>query len=383
MHILKITTVLPGITCLLLLCSPQFLSAQGFVKRYLNGILNDTSDISRPQFLLYPTLAFSPETNWEVGFSTLYVYYADRDTTNRLSEINGFTFYTLEGQYGVWFDHALYTPRNDWFLFGRIRYQRFPLLYFGIGPNAPSEYVARVDANQVLIKERILRQVRKNLFFGLEMDYQRLSNVTFLPAKPSESLTLPLGSEGSSNLGVGAGLVFDDRHNVLNVRRGSFSEVALLTYNPFSNTAFNFNNLLFDTRIYRPLSAKTVFAYQLYGQFMWGDIPFNQLSLMGGESLMRGYYTGRYRDKNQLASQIELRFLPINLGFTKRFGAAVFASTSQVFPTWDHLSIDKWVWSGGAGLRFLLFPKKDIYTRLDWAFTKEGSGVYFFIGEAF
>ena len=39
--------------------------------------------------------------------------------------------------------------------------------------------------------------------------------------------------------------------------------------------------------------------------------------------------------------------------------------------------------TGGAGLRFLIFPEKDIYTRLDVAYTREGRGVYFFIGEAF
>ncbi|MCC5936904.1 MAG: BamA/TamA family outer membrane protein [Lunatimonas sp.] len=372
-----------GWLVIFMLIWPVEMKAQNFVKRYIHGILNDTSDISRPQFLMYPTLAYAPETSWEVGFSTLYVYYAERDTTNRLSEINGFTFYTLENQYGIWFDHALYTPGNKWFFLGRIRYQSFPLLYFGIGPDAPKEYVARVDANQLWFKERALRQIRRNLFFGLEVDYQRLSRVEFVPAEPSDPLVLPLGSEGSANLGLGVGLVYDDRHNVLNVRKGSFSEIALFNYNPFSSTAFNFNNLLVDTRIYRPLSTNTVIAYQLFGQFMWGEVPFNQLSLMGGESLMRGYYTGRFRDKNQIASQVELRFLPINLGFTKRIGAAVFGGTSQVFDKWENLNMDKWVLSGGAGLRFLLFPKKDIYTRLDWAFTKEGSGIYFFIGEAF
>jgi hypothetical protein len=30
-----------------------------------------------------------------------------------------------------------------------------------------------------------------------------------------------------------------------------------------------------------------------------------------------------------------------------------------------------------------VFPKKDIYSRLDLAFTKEGRGIYIFIGEAF
>ncbi|EON76527.1 outer membrane protein, OMP85 family [Lunatimonas lonarensis] len=332
---------------------------------------------------MYPTLAYAPETSWEIGFSTLYVYYADRDTTNRLSEINGFTFFTLENQYGVWLDHAIYTPADRWFFLGRLRYQSFPLLYFGIGPDTPQEYVARVDAHQLWLKERVLRQVKNNLFFGLEVDYQRLGQVEFVPAKPGQSVSLPLGASGSANLGLGLGLVYDDRHNVLNVRKGAFSELAIFNYNPFSSSAFNFSSLIFDTRFFRPLSDRTVLAFQMFGQSMWGEVPFNQLSLMGGESLMRGYYTGRYRDNNQLATQAEIRFLPINLGFTNRLGAAVFAGTSQVFPAWERLAMDKWVVSGGGGLRFLLFPKKDIYTRLDWALTREGSGFYFFIGEAF
>jgi hypothetical protein len=71
------------------------------------------------------------------------------------------------------------------------------------------------------------------------------------------------------------------------------------------------------------------------------------------------------------------------LGFSKRIGAAAFAGTGTVFPDFSLASINKVVWSAGGGLRFLLFPKKDIYTRFDVAFTQEGSGFYLFIGEAF
>ena len=357
--------------------------SQGFIKRYVNSFLNDTSDISRPQFLMYPTLAYAPETSWEIGFSTLYVYYANRDTANRLSEINAFTFFTLENQYGLWLDHALYSPGNDWFFLGRVRIQSFPLLYYGIGPDSPADYVARVDANQIWIKERVLRQVRKNLFFGVEMDLQRLGSVDFVPAAENMTIDLPAGNEGSTNFGFGLGLVYDDRHNVLNVRKGLFSEIAIFQYNPLWKSDFDFTTVISDTRLYRPLTPNTVFAAQLLGQFNTGTVPFNQLALMGGESIMRGYYTGRYRDKNQLAAQVELRFLPFKLGFTDRLGGALFAGAGQVFPELSQFNPRSFVWSAGTGVRFLLFPQKDIYTRLDFALTQEGSGFYFFIGEAF
>ena len=43
----------------------------------------------------------------------------------------------------------------------------------------------------------------------------------------------------------------------------------------------------------------------------------------------------------------------------------------------------KWQPSKEMNDRLLIFPDKDIYTRLDLAFTEEGRGLYFFIGEAF
>lgn len=364
------------------LCLGNTAQSQSLAKRYVNNLLNDTSDISRPQFLVYPSLSFAPETSWEIGLSSLYIYYAKRDTSNRLSEINGFTFVTLENQYGLWFDHAIYADQSKWFFLGRLRLQSFPLKYYGIGMDSPSEYLSLVDANQILIKERVLRKVGKNLFFGLEIDFQRFSQTNFKLAKDIPSFDMPRGSSGSSNLGFGAGLVYDDRHNVLNVRKGLFSELAYIKYSPAIST-FGFNAVISDTRIYRPVSKNTVFAAQLLGQFNSGDVPFNQLALMGGESLMRGYYTGRFRDNNQIATQAELRFLPLPLGFTKRIGAVMFGGVATVFPDFDNLNLKKIAWSAGGGLRFLLFPRKDIYTRIDYALTKEGSGFYFFIGEAF
>jgi len=42
--------------------------------------------------------------------------------------------------------------------------------------------------------------------------------------------------------------------------------------------------------------------------------------------MMRGYYTGRFRDRNFIAGQTELRYR-----FADRFGVAAFAGTGEVF----------------------------------------------------
>ena len=356
------------------------MDGDGVFKRYFNKLINDTNDLSAPKFMTYPTLAYSPETRWEIGFSSLYIYSAKRDLLNRLSEVKAFTFYTLENQYGIWLDHMLYTDKNTWFFLGRARYQSFPLLYFGIGPDSQSERISLIDGNYSLFRERFLRAVIPSLYVGLELDYQRLSSVKYKDVTPNHQQP-SVGANGSTNLGLGLGILYDNIHNALNPRKGIYSEWVVLNYNRDFGSDFNFTSYITDNRFYVPVKKNTVLAAQLYGQFTLGNAPFNMLSLMGGESLMRGYYLGRYRDKNLIAGQLEYRILPFK--FSKRWGASAFMAAGQVYDENETFQFKNLLPTGGLGLRFLVFPEKDIYTRIDVAFTEEGRGIYFFIGEAF
>ena len=354
-------------------------SSSNFIFNYINKIINDTNDLSAPKFMNYPTLAFSPETRWEIGLSSLYIYSANRDLKNRLSEIKAFTFYTMENQYGIWLDHALYSDENKWFFLGRARYQSFPLLYYGIGAESPPDHIARIDGNFTYFKERFLREVFPNFYTGIEFDFQIMNKVSY--KNSASNFLKPLGGGGSTNIGLGWGIIYNNIHNVLNPRNGIFSELAFLNYSGEIGSDYNLTTFLSDNRFYIPIRTNNVLAFQLQGQFTNGNPPFNLLSLMGGESLMRGYYLGRYRDKHLLAAQVEYRMLPFS--FAKRWGASLFFAAGEVFNSHDNFQFKNLLPTGGAGLRFLLFPEKDIYTRIDYALTKEGSGFYFFIGEAF
>tara|TARA_B100000925_G_scaffold287147_1_gene265951 strand:+ start:734 stop:1828 length:1095 start_codon:yes stop_codon:yes gene_type:complete len=354
--------------------------SDNLVRRYLNNVLSESGDPSAPKLINYPTIAYAPETSWELGVSSLYVYSANRDLSNRLSEIKAFTFYTLENQYGFWLDHALYTDENKWFFYGRARYQSFPLFYYGIGRETPSEHIALIDGEYTLFRERLLRETFPSLYFGLELDYQGLNRVNYIDTEPDFELP-KVGAMGSNNLGIGLGLLYNNIHNAMNPRQGLYSEWAFMNYNAAAGSDFNMTTYIIDNRIYRPVKENTVFATQLYGQFTSGNPPFNMLSLMGGESLMRGYYLGRYRDKNLVAGQVEYRILPF--AFSKRWGASVFLAVGQVYGDDYGFNWDLFLPTGGAGIRYLIFPEKDIYTRIDVSFTEEGRGVYFFIGEAF
>ncbi len=356
---------------------------QSGVMKLVNKLFNDTTVSAKPKFIAYPVLAYTPETRWEFGLSGLYVYNAKNDLDNRLSELSALTFYTLENQYGLWLDHALYTDRNDYFFFGRFRLQQFPLLYYGIGVDTPEEPVARIDGFALTWRERVLKQVKKNLFVGIELDLNHLSNVEISEQTPE--FVAPPGVEGFTNFGIGLGIVYDEIYNILNPREGLFVEGGFLRYDQNLGSDYSFHSFFLDFRYYQPVKKDQVLAYQFLmksvSAFNESDIPFNQLSLMGGENLMRGYYLGRYRDNTLVATQAEYRFLPFP--FSKRFGGAVFGGVGAVSPSVKELNAEQLRVSGGLGLRFLLFPGKDIYTRFDVAFTNEGVGYYLYIGEAF
>lgn len=355
--------------------------AQRGLGRFIYQTLNDTSSAASSRILVFPTLGYAPETSLEIGVRVFSLYYAKNDTTiNRLSELVLYGFVTLRGQFGALLENALYTDRNTYYLLGRARYQQFPLLYYGIGPDSKPGNPALVNSNYVQIRQRALRKIVGNLYGGAEVDFQSLRSVSFEEVDRG-SFELPLGAEGSITLEPGVALVYDDRRNVLNVRKGSFFEAAVLRNVPLGND-FKFGRTLFDARLYRPLGRPgRVLALQATGTFLQGNVPFNNLALLGGESTLRGYYLGRYRDKNLLAAQAELRWLPFR--FSRRWGGTVFGGLGTVAPTLSQLQLNQLRWAVGGGVRFLFFQKKDVYLRADLGVTREGTGLYFSLGEAF
>ena len=355
--------------------------AQNVVERLYNRFFNDTTSSANPHISFYPTISYTPETSVEVGVSALYLYHARNDVKqNRLSEIQAFSFVTLRGQYGLNMEHTIFGDRDRWYFLGRERIQRFPLLYYGIGSTTKPHNPATIDAFTIQLRERAMRRIAPNFFGGIELDYQRVSLIEF--EQPDGFMhDIPLGAQGTANFGLGAGLVYDSRRNALNARKGLFAELSYLNYGRSRGSDLSFSNVTADVRLFRTTRPGQVLAWQAYGVMTSGSVPFNQMALLGSEIIMRGYYPGRYRDKLYMATQLEYRWLPFP--FSKRFGAAVFASVGTVAPAARDIQLGNLLPAGGAGVRYLLFKKKDVFLWADVGFTREGMGFYILTGEAF
>jgi len=114
-------------------------------------------------------------------------------------------------------------------------------------------------------------------------------------------------------------------------------------------------------------------------QRFYSAAPFYDYAFLGGDKFVRGYYLGRYRDKNLSSVQSEIRF-PI----VWRFGFAAFGGLSTLYANTNNIAAKNIKPNYEMGLRFLVDKKDKTNLRLDYAAGKDGNnGFYVSFGESF
>ena len=103
------------------------------------------------------------------------------------------------------------------------------------------------------------------------------------------------------------------------------------------------------------------------------------MALIGGDKNVRGYYYGRFRDKNLSSIQSEFRTV-----LFWRLGISVFGGISKVYSNTGDFDLNNLKPNYGFGLRFLMDKKEQINLRLDYARgSKNQAGFYVVFGESF
>ena len=150
-----------------------------------------------------------------------------------------------------------------------------------------------------------------------------------------------------------------------------------LTANP---TYLGNNNTYWSAEMqlatYRKAWRGAIIAGELHTRQSTGQVPWPMLSDVGSSNRMRGYYEGRYRDKNVIDAQLELR-----QHIWHRNGIALWVGAAEVFPRYSELRLSRILPNAGVGYRWQF--KKGVNVRLDYGFSRNGTGFIFNINEAF
>lgn len=178
------------------------------------------------------------------------------------------------------------------------------------------------------------------------------------------------------NLGVGFTVQYDSRDYLTAASRGVYFRLDQ-RFNPrflFNKYAFSLTEVSFST--YRSTWPGAVVAFNFHTRLTYGNTPWGLLGTLGGSDNMRGYFEGRYRDKNEADVCLELR-----QHIWRRNGVVAWIGAGTVFPKFSALRWGKVLPNWGLGYRWEF--KKKVNVRLDVGFGRHQRGVIFGINEAF
>ncbi len=334
---------------------------------------------SEAGFFPLPVVYYTPETRFGFGAVALYSFrFNGESDSSRNSQFQFGGAYTQEDQLLFYLPFQLYHSENKYNFFGELGYYKYSYFFFGTGNDVPIDYEELYHVNFPRVRLNATQLIAENFYFGLRywLDDYRIVNTQNGKLLDKNTIT---GSNGGVVSSLGLIGLLDSRDNYNYPTKGAYAEFLALPNLKLFGSDFEFMRLSMDYVQFIPLKPKSTLALNLFAVANVGEPPFNELAFIGGRGKMRGYYEGKFRDRNLLMSQLEFRqFL-----FWK-IGLVAFAGTGVVNRHIDQMAIGDLKLAGGLGLRFQLDPKEKINIRLDYGIGENNSsGVYLTIGEAF
>jgi hypothetical protein len=334
--------------------------------------------IKKGSLVPLPIVFYSPETSLAFGGVLFNLFRTvPEDTLSNYSNVRTAVIFTLRTQLLVDVDHDIFTRNENFRITGKFLFAKFPDFFYGIGNETLEDHEELFNANNFNIKTQFMRKIFDKFYMGLIYNFYLVGNVEKEEGGILESEVI-IGNDGGKSSGLGLIIQWDTRDFNLNSTRGHFIELATRHFRDYLGSDFTYNIIELEARKFFPLLQGHVLGLQFRGRFSNREVPFNQLSLLGGDKLMRGYYRGRYRDKVLYAAQAEYRWQ-----FYKRFGLAVFGGFGDVSPEFNSFDFSEVKSSYGFGFRYMILPSRKVNLRLDFGFGKQTKGIYINITEAF
>ena len=236
----------------------------------------------------------------------------------------------------------------------------------------------KVAKKKAAKKPAAKKKVAKKIFVGLLYEFQYIYHIRYDEKGIFETSDFA-GKTPYKMSGFGLSLCYDSRNRNFWTEKGIFVQSIFTPFRKELLSDFNINKWVTDIRFFQKIAKGQILAMQLYNYATFGNTPLKQMASFGGVDNMRGFYQGRFRDKNMTTLIAEYRY-----NFYKRFSLCVFGGAGNVYKDYSEFNFSNLKYSYGGGLRFALFKKEMINIRLDYGYSNTyNQGFYFTIGECF
>lgn len=327
-----------------------------------------------------------PETRWAIGAAVLFSYDPrGHSSKTRPSTLSLSAYTTQNRQYSIEIQPEIYLKNETYFIKSALRISRYPDRFFGIGDETTADMEESYTPEYVKLDLSFQKKIHPDsgLYAGVGYKYENHRMIDVMPggllsaANGAQNTGIP-GREGGTLSAVGLILNWDTRDNIFFPRTGRLFQLTADVYASALGSDFDFTALKLDLRTYVPLAKSHSLAFQFLVDTRWGESPFFSLGRLGGDRILRGYYTGRYRDKTAAVLQGELR-----LQVLKKWGVVFFAGLGNVADRPWNLNLQTLKYSLGIGLRFYLSPGETPCVRGDFGVGKKSSGLYVTVKDSY
>jgi outer membrane protein assembly factor BamA len=344
----------------------------------VEGAEEASAETCKGRIIASPILYYTPETRLAfVGAGSYIFQLGGCDKKTRPSSLSPLLIYTLEKQFIGELKAELYFKNNGYRLVTELKYRKYPDRFYGIGGLTLEENRENYTYRSTKFYLTFLKKIKKGFNLGFQYRFMDWRLTETEAGGQLASGVIP-GSGGGRLSGIGVVVNRDTRDNRFSPLRGDHFEFDVRVYPKFLGSTFEFTRYTLDLRKYFPLFSSHVFAVRSLAVMQTGTVPFLNLAQLGGPYVMRGYFEGRFRDKNLLAFQAEYR-LPLFW----RLGAVGFAGVGNVAEKFSQLDSGAFKRVYGIGLRFLFDRKQRIQLRIDVGWGKNSTGFYVSVFEAF
>ena len=349
----------------------------GFITRlldYFNDANKEKKD-KRFDFSIIGGPHYSTDTKLGLGLVAAGLYRSDpNDTLQPPSNVSLFGDVSTVGFYMLGVSGTHIFPGDRQRIDYTTYFYSFPCYYWGMGYDMGNNNDNKSEMKdwQAQMKASWLFATANDLFIGptIAFDYIHGSRI--------ERPELLNGQRATTyNIGAGFTLLYDTRDNLTAPKRGVYLSLQQLFRPRFLGNKYAFSTTNLQTSGYIPLWKGATLAADFRTLLNFGNPSWAMMALLGDSYSMRGYYEGRYRDKNKIETQIELR-----QHIWRRNGIVLWAGAGTVFPKFSEMRMSHILPNYGLGYRWEF--KKNVNVRLDYGFGKAGQSSFIFnINEAF
>lgn len=328
-------------------------------------------------FGFIPGPNYSATTGFGLGFLGTATYSADRtDATLPRSNASIYSNMTTGGFFMIGLRGNHIFPREQFQLDYKVNISTFSNSFWGIGYANADNDNNKTDyrRNRINAMARFMIKLAPKTYIGPFINYR----VTQARNIEDDYAYLWQGQDKTVRAyTAGVSFTYDSRDFMLNASRGIFLQIDQ-TFTPrcFGNGNYNFSSTEATFATYGRLWKGAILAGELHGMFNYGHTPWAFLAEVGSNDRMRGYYAGRYADKNVIEGQLELR-----QHIKGRNGVVAWVALANAFDKFDNIAWRRTLPNAGIGYRWEF--KKHINIRIDYGFTRKGGGFIFNINEAF